>query len=75
MLVPGICNSSGTNFKIELISLLALTVDGGYLEIESILESTVFVTYEINLDMTLLMSLTPSKSNLSGSANKVKFFN
>jgi len=75
MLVPGIWKLSGTNFKIELISLLALTVDGGYLEIESTLESTVFVTYEINLDMTLEMSLTPSKSNLSGSANKVKLFN
>jgi len=72
-LVPGMWNSSGTSFKTEFISLLIFIVDGGYLEIELSLDTIVFVTNVINLDVTFEKSLIPSNYKSNGSINNVKF--
>ena len=76
MFVPGISMdvmlliSSRPLFK----SLLIFTVEGGYLEIEFSLPVMTFVEKVMSLEMTLDMSLTPSKYKCRGSISAVKFF-
>ena len=76
MFVPGISMDVMLH-KISralLTSLLTFTVDGGYLEIELSLPVITFVEKVMSLEMTLDMSLTPSKYKCRGSINAVKFF-
>ena len=72
--VPGISNTSGTNYNAAFPSLLILALYKREFDIELSLVNAVFITFVIALDDISEKSLTPSNSNTIGFKSNVNSF-